>query len=373
MALDKRSALIAEGLSEGEADFLVSGGTKADGLTPPQTETYVEEEAAPPEQTQQTQQQTQQQTRGDEDDNPEPPRNSPFYAQWHREKNKRQQLQDELRTRDERLSQTTSELTDLREKWARIDERMRLFREAAEPPPAAPPAPPDRESDPFGYMAWQDQRLNALEERLNGTVAQTQEERAAAALTSAFRNDAASYAATNPSFWESAPRAGDGAYHFLMRSRDAELKAAGYTDPNERMNIIAADERDIVARAFHARQRNPGAPSPSQVLYDLALSRGYQPRGTAAPAQPAAPANGAANGQARPAAPAGGAPSVTQQVEQIQRGQAASRSLSSAGGAPVRPGIDLTSISQMTDSEYASWKRSLSPAQQREYAAMLGA
>ena len=63
---------------------------------------------------------------------------------------------------------------------------------------------------------------------------------------------------------------------------------------------------------------------------------------------------------------------VTKQVEAIQRGQAASRSLSSAGGAPPPQGIDLQSIANMDDNEYAYWVRNLNPTQKREYQQMIG-
>jgi hypothetical protein len=260
---------------------------------------------------------------------------------------------------------------------------MRVFREAMEAPDAAavaaaqPKAKPDREADPFGYMAWQDDQLTQIASRLDQFTSQTQERDAAVELTQTFRQDAGQYARTNPDFWESAPNARDGAYHYLMKSRDAELQAAGYSDPQERLRIITADERDIVARAFHAKQRNPNAPGPAEVLFNLATSRGYQKRAAPAPQPQPAPAgaNGLArpgNGLAAPAAPAA-APTVTSQIESIQRGQAASRSLSSAGGAPPPQGIDLATIANMGENEYANWVRGLNATQKREYYALIGA
>lgn len=370
----KRDALIAEGLSEAEADYMVSGGSKTDGLNFDESGGYVGDieerpaerrEQQPPPPAADAQQQTPPPA-DDDADNPPPPTNSPFYPQWQREKRKRQDLAEQLKTRD-------GELTSEREKWARLDERMRLFREAMEQPEQQPPAEvkqkPDRESDPFGYMAWMEEQVEELRQSREQEKTQQQEQQAAVELTNTFRRDAATYAQTNPDFWESAGGAKDGAYHFLMRSRDAELQAAGYSDPNERMRIIALDERDIVARALHARQQNASAPGPAEVLYKLAESRGYQKRQAAPPPTPA-PANGAANGNGATRAPA--TPSVTEQVQAIQRGQQASRSLSSAGGSPPPQGIDLGEVADMTETQYAQWLRDLSPKQRAEYRAMIG-
>lgn len=208
---------------------------------------------------------------------------------------------------------------------------MRLFREAMERPEAQaqPKQKPDREADPFGYMAWQDEQLEGLRTRIDQFATQTQERDAAIELTNTFRQDAFAYTRTNPDFWESTRGAGDGAYHFLMKNRDAELQAAGYSDPNERARIIALDERDIVARAFYAKQQNPNAPGPVQVLYNLAVSRGYQSRSGAKAAQ---------------------------------RG----------GSAPQQGGFDLERIAALNDAQYLAWKRTLTPQQRKSYSAALG-
>src|SRR5262249_18944811 len=86
----------------------------------------------------------------DDDGEPPPAKDSPFYPQWQREKRRRQDLQTQLRARDEKLDTQGRELTDLRQQWARVDERLRLFQEAAAPadPNAGKPAsPPDPETD----------------------------------------------------------------------------------------------------------------------------------------------------------------------------------------------------------------------------------
>jgi hypothetical protein len=289
----KISALVEEGLSEGEARYLVSGGNDATGLELPSSP----------------------------DDGAPSPAAAPS-------------LEGRQQVSDHDIAARETELNSLRERNFRLDERMRVFREAMEAPDAAavaaaqPKAKPDREADPFAYIQWMEERLEGVSSQVEQTAARTQERDAAVELTQTFRQDAVQYSRTNPDFWESAPNARDGAYHHLMRSRDQELLHAGYTDPQERLRIIAADERDIVSRSFYARQRNPSAPSPSEVLFNLAVSRGYQKRG---------------------AAPQRGAPAAQQ------------------------GGFDLARIAQLSDVAYAAWKRGLTAAQRTAYQTALGA
>lgn len=375
---NKRAALIAEGLSEGEADFMVSGGTKPEGLTPPaaddaaaspapaKTSVEVREAgetppanagAAPP-------------AAPPEPDEDEPPQNTPVpYQRFKREKDRLAKratdLAAELAT--ERTARGTAEQSANaeRERMARLGERLAnlaIEPPAAATPPAAPTPPPDPEADPIGYIKHLGEQFTALAGKTEKVETTVHERDAATALESTYVADARQFVARQPDFGQ--------AYTWLMRNRDAELAAAGYTDPAERNRIILADERDIVARAVQARQRDPNAAGPTQILYGLAKARGYT---VGAPAAPAHPANGleapAANGA--PAAPS--AQTVTQQVEAIQRGQAASRSLSSGGGAPAPAALDLSKLADMNDNEYLEFKRNMTPGQRAELNALMGA
>lgn len=387
----KRAALIDEGMTEGEADFMLSGGAKSEGLTPPVADSGaaapVTAEPAKPAVADApaagaapaAQATPAAAPAAVEDDEPEPAKDSPYYPQWKREKHRRQELQTELRTRDTRLAETTSALTDLQTKWARLDERFSVFREAAtaQPEAAKVAAEPDIEADPFGWMKWAKGEITTLKGQTEQTATTVQETNAATELQTSYINDARTFARATPDFGL--------AYNWLMANRDAELKAAGYGDPAERMRIIALDERDIVARALKGRQDNPQSAGPAQIIYGLAKARGFTPSPAGAQqSNGAAPANGAAstNGATQPngavqgangAAPTNAAQTVTQQVETIQRGQAASRSLSSAGGSPAPTGIDLQAIADMSDEAYLEWRRMLTPGQIKEYGALIGA
>lgn len=368
----RNAALAAEGMTQGEIDYMNSGGTKTEGLTPPADDGG----AAPPPEPAKPLEATPEKPAAQqgaappephEDEEPEPAKDSPFYPQWKREKGRRQELQREIKARDDSINAERATTAAEREKWARLDERLRLFQQAVEPDPAKPAAPPDPEADPFAYMRWLGEQVTGLAGKTDQVSTSVQERDAATELKDTYLQDAKQFATRQTDFGP--------AYNWLMANRDAELAAAGYTDPAERMRIITLDERDIVARALTARQTNPSAPGPAQIIYGLAKARGFQFQAPAQPpgSQSGRPGNGGvaptpANGAAAPPAP-----SVTQQVEAIQRGQAASRSLSSGGGAPAPTGIDLAKLADMTDGEYLAWKSSMTPGQHKELASLLGA
>jgi hypothetical protein len=369
----KTRALLDEGLTQGEIDYLQSGGAKTDGLTPPaaddDTAKVAPAEPDKPAQAAEPAKPTAPAAVAEpvEEDDPEPAKDSPFYPQWKREKSRRQELQRELKAREDAIAAERATTAAEREKWARLDERLRVFQQAVEPEPAKPAAPPDPESDPFGYMRWLGEQVTGIKGQTEQVATNVQERDAATELKDTYLADAKQFATRQADF--------GAAYNWLMANRDAELQAAGYTDPAERMRIITLDERDIVARALTARQTNPNAAGPAQIIYGLAKARGFQFQ--APVLQPSLgngaghPGNGAASGGQNGAAPP--ALSVTQQVEAIQRGQAASRSLSSAGGAPAPTGIDLAKLADMDDGEYLAWKSALTAPQRKELASLLGA
>jgi hypothetical protein len=370
----KTRALLDEGLTQGEIDYLQSGGKNSDGLTPPAAgddaakpapaEPEKPAQAAEPAKPAPAEAASATPAEPVEEDD-EPAKDSPFYPQWKREKTRRQELQRELQARETSIAAERASTAAEREKWARLDERLKVFQQAVEPPAQQPAAPPDPEADPFGYMRWLGEQVNGLAGKTDQVATNVQERDAATELQTTYVRDAREFATRQADFGQ--------AYNWLMANRDAELSAAGYTDPAERMRIITLDERDIVARALMARQTNPNAAGPAQIIYGLARARGFQAPAPAAPL-PSGSAGHTGNGAAASSpAPAAAPPTVTQQVEAIQRGQAASRSLSSAGGAPAPAGIDLAKLADMDDNEYAAWRSSLTAAQRKEFTSLIGA
>lgn len=261
------------------------------------------------------------------------------------------ELEQQLAERETKLKAWDGERAEtekLRERVARMDERLKLFSEALQPQeqqPAAPKPKPNKEEDIFAYSDWLENRVEQLAGALEevkgqvGQVGQTVQERDDdAALSDAYRSDAVAFARDNQDFGQ--------AYVHLNRVRDAMLESIGYADPKERAQIRQNEEKALVARALQAGKR------PAEVIYGVAKSLGYT---KAAPAVDPAPAPAAAPASAAPA-PAPAAPSVTEEIERIQRGQVASRSLSSGGGAPA-PAMTVEQLANMPEAEFEQYAR----------------
>jgi hypothetical protein len=172
-----------------------------------------------------------------------------------------------------------TELAQEREMRVRTDERLKLLAEALSPQQQADERQavredprPDPERDVFGYMAWQERRSQRLEQALAETQQafvqhhnQINGERAAQQFISAYRQDAVNFARQTPDFRE--------AYQYILADRDRELQEMGYTDPNQRLQIITAEERDLVTRNLQNRR------SPAAAIYALAKGRGFKNSG----------------------------------------------------------------------------------------------
>ena len=123
------------------------------------------------------------------------------------------------------------------------------------------------------------------------------------------------------------------AYQHARQARVAELCALGYA-PQEALAITFDNEAEIISNAYAAGQ-NPG-----QVIYDYAQRHGY--RGGPGPVRHDA-------GVAPRSTPA---MSEAEKVVLAARGQAASKSLSNAGGGSAGT-LTLEALAGMSDEEFA--------------------
>ncbi|MGA4550579.1 hypothetical protein [Methylorubrum aminovorans] len=239
----------------------------------------------------------------------------------------------------ERRKSVERELSELREKYARGDERLRLLSEAMTRAPQAPaaaaqPAPepeavPDPNEDIFGYVKHLEKQLAAVanghKEMTEAQKQQAEQTRVAEeerTIVGAYQRDIERYAATEPAFVE--------AYQHLVQGRVAELKLYGLTD----QQAIAQANADELAFVRSAVQRNL---SPAEQAFALAKSRGFQPKAPAPAAAAAAPAETPAERQAR-----------------IAAGQAASKSLSGAGGGPAGE-MTLEMLATMSEADFEAF------------------
>jgi hypothetical protein len=125
------------------------------------------------------------------------------------------------------------------------------------------------------------------------------------------------------------------AYQHARQARVSELCALGYA-PQEALAIAFDNEAEVIGNAF-ANGRNP-----AQVIYDYAQRHGYQGRAMhRAGSQP--PRTVAVMSEA-------------DKVMLAARGQAASKSLSNAGGGATGT-LTLEALAGMSDEEFAEATR----------------
>lgn len=235
----------------------------------------------------------------------------------------------------ERRKAVEKELSEIREKYARGDERLRLLTEAMQRPaaPATPEAPvePPKKIDPaediFGAYAQLQQELADLRsgqtQQTEAMKRQEQERQAEAErghVINTYRADIQAAASADPTFID--------AYRHLIDGRVSEMKLLGYSDADA-VKEVNAEEFTLVQSALQRGQ------SPAQVVLQLAKGRGFVAKAPEPAPEPAKPQETAAEKAARVAA-----------------GQAGpGRSLSAAGGAPAGE-LTLEMLSSMSEAEF---------------------
>lgn len=230
---------------------------------------------------------------------PEEPKQVPLQA-LHEERNRRRDLQ--RRIEEERRQRALLE--------GRFEELARRLQPAGPPPPAAP----DPDADPAGYLRHMDARIRAFEEQRaqadQQARRQAEQRQLAGRFASAVTEAERAFAAQTPDYQE--------AVDFLRQRRAADLSVMGY-GPQEQAEIL---HREGVSIAAQALQRGL---SPAEVAYRMAKGWGYRQ----------------ADRQPAPAT-----------FESAQRGAATSVSLSGRGGAAPK-GLTLEAVVSMSDAEFA--------------------
>jgi hypothetical protein len=224
----------------------------------------------------------------------------------------------------ERRKGAETELNTYRERMARAEERLAVLNEVLTQPTApqtqqvpATEEAPDPEKDIFAYVKFLEKKLSGIEQTTQKTVEERQREQSLNQLQSAYAADAQKFMAEKPDFKD--------AYGYIANSRARELAALGYSQDQIRQQLTY-EETNIVAQAFQQRR------SPSAVLYEQAIARGYTPKQAAAAAQSVNPA---------------------QRLDNVARGQATQKSLSGTGGS-AGEGLTIEALASMSDDEFAA-------------------
>lgn len=238
----------------------------------------------------------------------------------------------------ERHKSTKQELDSVREKQARADERLAVLNEilTQADAPAAPAngqqqddQPVDPIADPIGALNQALRQIKTLEAKITDEQKRTGERESDRAMRTAYQQDALSYVKEKPEFGQ--------AYKFLIDGRHRELEAMGMSDANQRNQFIANEERGLVAEAMRLKR------SPSQMMHNLAIARGFAAKAPADPVQDNA-----------------------KKIEQIAAGQkAAGASLSNAGGSSGE-GLTAAALADMSEEEFAAVSAKVGKAKIRQ-------
>lgn len=218
-----------------------------------------------------------------------------------------------------KLTEYEKQIAEFKGKFAIID-RLKLPGEAAAAVPAGPPSP---EEDIFGAVKHVGETVAQMQKAAaDAKAAQEATEKTASeqkVFVDKYRKAADEFEQVNPDFKE--------AYNFLLNSRAAELKAIGYDTPETLHNALIADEMAIAQMAFERGK------SPAEMLYNLSKQRGYKQEAAADPNK----------GKA------------AEKLETIERGQAANKSLSNAGGSSGDPEMTAEALIAMSSEDFEAW------------------
>lgn len=245
------------------------------------------------------------------------------------ERDKRRQIENELRERDIR--------------HARLEERLSLINQqierGAQPAQAAKPGnePPKWEEDPIAAGAYWANRVATLEQQLASGQQQskqqldeqTRQQQYMQQVTGAYHADAESFAETHPDF-------GD-AYKFVLAGYEKEYGHLPQFRGNKQAvrDYLKQLEWSIVVAALNNRE------SPAEAIYNLATARGYKPAGQEQAQAEKAAADVAAASKAE-----------ADKVAALARAQDAAQTLSGNGGsAPGKMKLSLESIDAMSPKE----------------------
>lgn len=230
----------------------------------------------------------------------------------------------ELKRERAARQQAQSQLAEHSARQDKLQERLEHISQALQPQSQAP----DIGEHPVEHLAHgQSQthdRLGKIEERLDKREQETEQVNRWNQFQNFLSTDEQSFKRTNPE------RDYDAAVDFLRASRDKEYEVMGIYDPATRQQYINQDAVAIAQSAIQAGK------SPAEAVWDLASARGFENK----------PPEGGAQQQNGASQQSG-----ADKLSALAKGQGASKSLSSAGGATEIP-LTLEALAEMSDDEF---------------------
>ncbi len=248
----------------------------------------------------------------------------------------------------EERNRVAQENAQLKENWARLDERRKTFqqlqddatKQAEQARQAA--TRPDPDVDPAGARAWDaeqraiaaENRAKAVEGQLQEFLPQYQQNVEVQRIRQWVQGDIARVKSSHPDY--------DAAYEHL-RSKHIERNSwLGY-NPQQCAALWDLEE------AAYTRQAATNGVSIADFAYKMAALVGYQP------AQATQNGNGAANGGVQPAP---GAPNARARVQQIQQAQ---RMQGLGGKQAAAEGDQTSTVKSMNAAQFNQFLESFGP------------
>lgn len=219
-------------------------------------------------------------------------------AALHEERNRRKDFEKQVRERDIAI--------------ARYEERFKLVEEQGK---KAAPEPVDRNADPFAYINQVGDKTESIEQKLNRMETQERQRGEQQHVLSLYSNSVSAFKATAPDF--------DEAYQSAVTSRQRVYELVGHPNPAA---AAQADEFQLVTAALQQGK------NPAEVIYEIAKAQGWQPKAKE-------PAKGEAAAK----------------LDTIEKGQAANKSLQSAGGAGGPDEMTAQRLLDMPMDEFEAW------------------
>lgn len=245
-----------------------------------------------------------------------------------------------LHAEREEHKKTRSELQQLREQQAVLNDRWNTILTAQKPAVEEVKAPPNPEEDIFAYSKWQADQLKALQDKVDGRERQETEQRQASqadqALWGEWSQSAQSFAAEKQDF-------GD-AVKYLSDAREKQLTAIGRLDqrlstPQARTEQINAELKGIILAA------KQNGISPAEAVYQIAKDYGFT-------------------------APAPDPVVVSEKLDQIDAAQTASRTLAGTPGKPAGDAMTAEAIASMPAADFDRWYAK--PENQQRFNKLMG-
>lgn len=246
-----------------------------------------------------------------------------------------------LRAEEDRRKEVERQYEELREKFTRGDERLRMIMEAQQAQqvrqqaPEQELSPPDPHTDPIRAIEWQQQQIEAQRQWQEQQLNAQREAAVIAQLDNGYRQAWGQFANNKPDAMN--------AYKHFVDVTSAYLEMQGI--PQAKIDeMVANEERKIAYQAF---QRGV---NPAEIIYEKAQIMGYRN----VPAQAEQPADNSIVKKAE------------EDVARRQKAASASKSMSSAGGSRGGNLPSIEELANMSEDEFAEFRAKVGERQFRK-------